>query len=117
MRNRKLVASLVSVFLLHAATGASALPHPKRARIEDGSGCPNNAECGSITRPLDPDHGIGGKISIAYRIYRHRGPGAAVGTILAQEGGPGLPSIRSHGVYLYLFATLRADHDILMVDA
>ncbi len=117
MRNGTLVAALLGVFLLHATTGASALPHPKRPGIDSGSGCPNNAVCGTITRPLDPDHGIGGKISIAYRLYLHRGPGAAVGTILTQEGGPGLPSIRSHGGYLYLFAPLSADHDILMVDA
>src|SRR5512142_517369 len=81
MRNGKLVGTLLGVVLLHAAMGASALPHPKRATIEDGSGCPNNAVCGTIVRPLDPDHRIGGKISIAYRLYRHRGPGAAVGTI------------------------------------
>jgi pimeloyl-ACP methyl ester carboxylesterase len=117
VRNTKFVASLLGAFLLLAATSANALPHPKHIGEDGESGCPNNAECGTIIRPLDPEHGIGGKISIAYRLYRHRGPGAAVGTILAQEGGPGLPSIRSHGGYLYLFATLRADHDILMVDA
>jgi len=117
MPNTKLVASLLGAFLLLTATCANALPHPKRTGLEARNGCPSDAECGTILRPLDPDHGIGGKISIAYRLYHHTGHGAAAGTILAQEGGPGLPSIRSHGGYLYLFAPLRADRDILMVDA
>jgi pimeloyl-ACP methyl ester carboxylesterase len=36
---------------------------------------------------------------------------------VAQEGGPGLPSIGSRGAYRFLYAPLRGDHDLLMVDA
>lgn len=116
MPNARFAASVLCAFLLHA-TCALALPHPKRIGIADAGRCPEGATCGTILRPLDPDRGIGGKIAIAWRLYRHTGPGDAAGTIVTQEGGPGLPSIRSHYAYLRLFAPFRADHDILMVDA
>jgi pimeloyl-ACP methyl ester carboxylesterase len=78
--------------------------------------CPPGAECGIVIRRLDPSGRVGGTVPVAYALFRHTGPTWA-GTIVAQEGGPGLPSIGSHGAYLALFAPFRVDHDMLMVDA
>ena len=80
--------------------------------------CPRAAAfCGQISRKLDPSGRVKGDIPIAFILYAHTGPGATAGTIVAQEGGPGLPSIGSRGAYLALYASLRVDHDLLMVDA
>jgi pimeloyl-ACP methyl ester carboxylesterase len=100
-----------------AVPSAEALPHLRHGVVDLPGQCPKDAVCGTLKRPRDPHHGIGGSIMIAYRLYRHTGPGAAAGTIVAQEGGPGLSSIRSHSSYQQLFAPLRRDHDLLMVDA
>ena len=116
MLKTTIAVSFLGTFLL-CATWAQALPHPTDDGKEEPGQCPKNAVCGTVMRPLDPDHEIRGRIPVAYRFYRHTGPGSAVGTIFTQEGGPGLASIRSHGGYLLLFAPLRADHDVLMVDA
>ncbi len=80
--------------------------------------CPRAAAfCGQISRKLDPSGRVKEDIPIAFILYAHTGPGATAGTIVAQEGGPGLPSIGSRGAYLALYAPLRVDHDLLMVDA
>ena len=77
-----------------------------------------SAYCGQITRPLDPTGRVPGTIPIAFELVPHTDSGApAKGTIVAQEGGPGLPSIGTRSSYLLLFKTLRSDHDVLMVDA
>ncbi len=73
--------------------------------------------CGQITRPLDPTGHVPGTIPIAFELVPHTDSGApAKETIVAQEGGPGLPSIGTRADYLRLFKTLRSDHDVLMVD-
>ena len=80
--------------------------------------CPKDVICGTIERPLDPSGQVPGKIPIAYRFYPHLDRGKkAVGTIVAQEGGPGFPTIGSAGGYLQLFAPLRGDRDIVTIDA
>ena len=38
------------------------------------------------------------------------------GTIVSQEGGPGYPSTGTSYDYKLLFAPLRNDHDMLMID-
>ena len=46
--------------------------------------------CGSITRPLDPSGKVGGTIIIGFEFYPHPASvGKSIGTIIAQEGGPG----------------------------
>ncbi|MBA3810385.1 MAG: alpha/beta fold hydrolase [Caulobacteraceae bacterium] len=121
------VASCISVLALAVAGPLAARPTPPdgpppTAPQQFGSltlqPCPKAAAfCGEITRKLDPSGRVAGTIPIAFIVYAHTGPGAAAGTIVAQEGGPGLPSIGSRGAYLALYAPLRADHDMVMVDA
>lgn len=68
-------------------------------------------------RPVDPSGQIKGDLPIAYAIFRHWREGAGQGTIVAQEGGPGLSSVRSYSSYQALYAPLLADHDLIVVDA
>lgn len=91
---------------------------PLPSASEAAHACPKDAVCGKVTRPLDPSGRVKGEIAIAYRLYPHLDPNAPFkGTIVAQEGGPGFASIRSSYSYKQLFAPLRGDHDLLMVDA
>ncbi|MBV9992896.1 MAG: alpha/beta fold hydrolase [Alphaproteobacteria bacterium] len=80
--------------------------------------CPKDATCGVVMRPLDPSGRVKGALGIAYRLYRHTDANAVPKeTIVAQEGGPGFASIKSSYGYKQLFSALRADHDLLIVDA
>lgn len=77
-----------------------------------------HAYCGTLMRPLDPSGRVPGNIPIAFAIYPHTETSVASGeTIVAQEGGPGLPSIGSRAAYRALFKPLLAHHDLLLVDA
>ncbi len=74
------------------------------------------AYCGVLDRALDPDGRIAGRIPVYFEFYPHRGAGAALGTLVATEGGPGYPATESRDDYLALFAPLRTDHDVLLMD-
>ncbi len=72
--------------------------------------------CGAIIRPLDPTGQVAGSISIGFEFYPHTGPAPAVGTILAEEGGPGYATTGSRDGYVRLFTPLRTGRDILLID-
>ncbi len=72
--------------------------------------------CGSVARALDPTGRVRGTIAIGFELYPHTGSGAAAGTIIAQEGGPGYSTTGSRDGYVRLFAPLRDTHDILLID-
>jgi pimeloyl-ACP methyl ester carboxylesterase len=75
------------------------------------------AYCGVLDRPLDPTGRVPGTIPIAFAIYPHTDTSTpAEETIVAQEGGPGLPTIGTRSSYLQLFKPLLAHHDLLMID-
>lgn len=71
--------------------------------------------CGNLSRPLDPAGVVHGNISIHYEWYPHTGAGAAVGTVVAIEGGPGYGSCESRDEYLESFDL--SQRDMLLVDA
>ncbi len=73
------------------------------------------AYCGQLERALDPAGAVPGKLAIHFEFYVHRGP-AALGTLVATEGGPGYPATLSRDDYLALFDPLRAAHDVLIMD-
>jgi pimeloyl-ACP methyl ester carboxylesterase len=107
-------AILATLIVLAGAASAKPMPGDKNAADH----CPKDAACGSVLRPLDPTGQVKGKIAVFYRFYPHLDSGKpAAGTIVAQEGGPGFPTFKSAYGYLQLFAPLRADHDVVMVDA
>jgi pimeloyl-ACP methyl ester carboxylesterase len=74
------------------------------------------ARCGYLNRPLDPAGSVAGTLSIYYEFYPHSGAGAAAGTLVAAEGGPGYPTTESREDYLALFKPLRQTHDVLLMD-
>ncbi len=74
------------------------------------------AYCGDLERPLDPTGAIPGRISIHFEYYPHSGPGKALETLVATEGGPGYPATLSRDDYLSLFGPLRRRHDVLLMD-
>ena len=75
------------------------------------------AYCGSFTRPLDPSGGMPGTLSIGFEWYPRRDLDAPpLGTIVAQEGGPGYSTTGSRDGYVRLFDALRDRRDILLMD-
>ena len=73
--------------------------------------------CGTITRALDPSGGVPGTITVGFELYPHTDtsqPG--LGTIIAEEGGPGYSTTGSRDGYVRLFTPLRTQRDILLVD-
>jgi pimeloyl-ACP methyl ester carboxylesterase len=72
--------------------------------------------CGRLARALDPTGAVPGTIAIYFEYYPHSGPGAAAGTLVATEGGPGYPATDSRDEYLALLAPLRGRYDVLIMD-
>jgi len=72
--------------------------------------------CGTLRRPLDPSGSISGTLPIYFEYYPHSRTGAAAGTLVGAEGGPGYPTTDSRDDYLALFGPLRARYDVLLMD-
>ncbi len=118
---RRRLAALAAAALL-APLLAHAAPAPREGDPDQEAGLPGvcqraHVTCGSLRRPIDPKGRAPGTIDIAYAVYRHWRSGPAAGTIVAQEGGPGLSSLRSFSSYHALYEPLLGDHDLIVVDA
>ena len=74
------------------------------------------AYCGSLAVPLDHAVPVGPQISIAYRLYPASAAGAASGTVVPVEGGPGYPSTGSAPFYAEMYGPLLARWNMLTVD-
>src|SRR5580658_7057985 len=104
------------------AAGAAAAPEPAGAgEFRVGRltlrRCQTPAPwCGTLARPLDPTGAVPGNVDVYFEYYPHSAAGAAVGTLVATEGGPGYPATDSRDEYLALFAPLRARYDVLIMD-
>ena len=114
-----LLVPLVVVALISLRAGAAPPSDTLQLGALQLKPCPfPQAYCGALERPLDPSGRVPGSIPIAFAIYPHMDTSVPAGeTIVAQEGGPGLPSIGTRSAYLQLFKPLLAHHDLLMVDA
>jgi pimeloyl-ACP methyl ester carboxylesterase len=116
------VAALLSTLPVAAApaTSESASATPAVAAAPSLKPCPavlENAWCGSVRRPWDPTGAVPGTIGIGFAFVPASDTGEpAVGTIVAQEGGPGFPSTGSAGSYAELFEPLLDHRNLLMVD-
>jgi pimeloyl-ACP methyl ester carboxylesterase len=76
-----------------------------------------NGYCGTLIRPLDATGHVPGTLSVGFEFYPHTDTTQPpLGTILAEEGGPGYSSTGSRDGYIRLFAPLRTRRDILLVD-
>jgi pimeloyl-ACP methyl ester carboxylesterase len=73
--------------------------------------------CGAFRRPLDPSGTRPGTLTIGFEWYPRRDQARpALGTIVAQEGGPGFSTTGSRDGYVRLFDHLRDRRDILLMD-
>ena len=73
--------------------------------------------CGSLPRPLDPTGAVKGSITIGFEWYPATNKETQpIGTILAEEGGPGSSSTGSRAGYLTLFGPLRDHRNVLIID-
>jgi pimeloyl-ACP methyl ester carboxylesterase len=72
------------------------------------------AWCGNLRVPFDREDPDAGTVPISFEWYPAEQ--AAVGTIVAMEGGPGYPSTGSRDSYLELFGGLRGSRNLLLVD-
>ncbi len=71
--------------------------------------------CGSLRVPLDRDDLSGGTIDVGFA-WRPAS-GRSRGTLVANEGGPGYPSLTSMPLWRGMFGTLLKERDLLVVDA
>ena len=93
--------------------GCLALGGPAQAQQP----CPTGMRCGSVTVPLDRLNASAGTIDIHYALVPHTDTSRpAVGTIVANPGGPGDAAIANAGRYLQPLAPLRRDRDLLLID-
>ena len=74
------------------------------------------AWCGTLERPLDPNHAVPGVVPVHFEYYRHLDAGPATGTLVATEGGPGFPATESRSSYLALYRPLRGKRDLVIMD-
>src|SRR5258708_15844391 len=75
------------------------------------------AYCGVLVRPLDPAGQVQGTIGIGFEYYpRGDQSQAALGTIVATEGGPGYATAGSRAGYLGLFYPLLNRRNLLLMD-
>jgi pimeloyl-ACP methyl ester carboxylesterase len=108
----------ICIALASSAEAASTNGIVRQGRTADRGLCgKTRVICGQVLRPIDPSGRVPGTIPIAYALYPHWGAGPRAGTIVAQEGGPGLSSLGSFYAYKALYEPLLIDHDLIVVDA
>ncbi|RLV04469.1 alpha/beta hydrolase [Streptomyces griseocarneus] len=73
-------------------------------------------DCGTVDRPLVEGKPQLGTIEVSYAVLRHRGPGAAKGTVAVNPGGPGEVAIGRAAEFAEGLKDLLSDHDLLLVD-
>lgn len=109
------VAALLSTLPVAAAPATTAV-----AGAPSLKPCPavlDDAWCGTLRRPWDPTGAVPGTIGIGFAFVPARDTGEpAIGTIVAQEGGPGFPSTGSAGSFADLFEPLLDRRNLLVVD-
>jgi pimeloyl-ACP methyl ester carboxylesterase len=112
-------ALLLAGLAVAAAAGAShdAAPPVRQVGTLELRACgERGGYCGELRRALDPQGLVAGTLAVSFEYYPHAGPGAALGTLVATEGGPGYPATESRDSYLALFAPLRDARDVLLMD-
>jgi pimeloyl-ACP methyl ester carboxylesterase len=123
MRHRR--SWFVPALLVAAISAVGLAPGVAAAQEEDGrltvgrlplDPCPDldGAWCGNLRVPYDRADPAAGTIPITFEWYPAEQ--AAVGTIVAMEGGPGYPSTGSRDYYIELFAGLQRSRNLLLVD-
>jgi len=74
-------------------------------------------DCGVLTRPLVDGKPELGTVDVGYALVRHSGDKAAAdGTLMANPGGPGVPTIIYGTDVAATTESLLADYDVLLID-
>lgn len=73
-------------------------------------------DCDSLKRPLVAGKPELGTIGVSYAVVRHRGAGAAKGTVAVNPGGPGEVAIDKTEEFAGALEAVLDDHDLLLVD-
>ena len=112
-----MVLALVVTALAVAAPAAASAPASLRMGSVTLHACQRAvpAWCGTRPEPLDPTHPGAGSLTISFVLFPAHTK--AVGTIVAEEGGPGFAATGSGPEYRALFHPLLADHNLLLVDS
>ena len=97
------------------AVAASALRVGGATLTRCDLGTTRRSWCGSLRVPLDPTDAAAGTIVVGFGWLPSSG--AARGTVLAQEGGPGYPSTGTAADFETLFGPTLAHRNLLVVDA
>ena len=112
MRRAGLAALVAGVLALTAAPASAVSLHPCGAVPE-----PPGFRCGSIKVPFERSDPSYGKTRIAFAVReRDRANRPSLGTIFAQEGGPGYASTGTANAYTHLFQGLLRRRDLVLVD-
>ncbi len=78
---------------------------------------PKRAKCGHIMTLADPLRPALGKQRVGFEFYpRKDKTSSSLGTLVANEGGPGYPSTESRDYYLAMFGPLMQRRAVLLVD-
>jgi pimeloyl-ACP methyl ester carboxylesterase len=80
--------------------------------------CPQGAQCGTVTVPLDRADSAAGTVDIAYAfVARTDTSSPSLGTLVVNPGGPGQSTIGSAAIYLQGAPQLFVHRDLLLIDA
>src|SRR4029079_15489613 len=107
-----MVVALLGVATLTAAAPASPAAPAKRTPVQVGSlrldpcDTPALAWCTTVQVPFDYTDSAAGTTGIYLEWFPATGPGAATGTILTVQGGPGYPSTDYRDDYLAMLGPL-----------
>ena len=110
------MAAIVTVGLV-GATATRGPPGTLRvgSRVLTRCGSGLQTWCGSLSVPLDHSVPKSPRIRINYQ-WDPATEGAAVGTVVPNEGGPGYPTIRSVSGYAAMYGSLLEHRNLLAVD-
>lgn len=107
----------------HPRSLGSVAPHAKSKAAPQvnwdkcGKWVPKKARCGNIRTLADPLRPKLGKQRVAFEFYRRSDKSRkSLGTLVAQEGGPGYPTTASRGYFRGLFRPMDNRRDVLLVD-
>ncbi|MFH9068922.1 alpha/beta fold hydrolase [Streptomyces alboflavus] len=110
----------VSMMAVLASATPPAVAAPTTERGSGPTWCPtvddHRVDCGTITRPLVAGKPKLGTVDVSYAVVRHRGPGAAKGTVAVNPGGPGEVAVDRAPEFATGLNKVLKDHDVLLVD-
>ncbi|MEL3948430.1 MULTISPECIES: alpha/beta fold hydrolase [Streptomyces] len=116
VRRTGLAVSMMAVLATVTPTAAAA----PTERVSGTKWCPtvddHRVDCGTITRPLVAGKPKLGTVDVSYAVVRHRGPGAAKGTVAVNPGGPGEVAVDRAPEFATGLNKVLKDHDVLLVD-